>query len=85
MLADHEFKLIKDEHGQHVWTFGNIKKEIRKEVIRLLDEEIDQKTISETLGISKGRVSQIKTQAIKDGLLSKKGKLTPSGFDFING
>lgn len=84
LLTDHEFKLIQDEHGQLVWTWGNIKKEIRKDVITLLDDGMDQKTISETLDITKGYVSQIKNKAVKDGLLSKKGKLTPSGFDYIN-
>jgi len=36
------------------------------------------------LNLSKGRVSQLKTQAINEGLLSRKGKLTPSGFEHVS-
>ena len=49
----------------------------------MLDEGIDQKTISESLNVSKGRVSQLKKQAMDEGLLSKQGKLTPTGFEHV--
>ena len=85
LIADTEFKLMVDDAGNHVWAYGNIKQERKIEVIKMLDEGFDQKTICESLDLSKGYVSKLKKQAIKDGLLSKKGKLTPSGFEYVSG
>jgi len=79
-IADTEFKLIVNESGETIWTFANVKAEIGKSVLQMIDEGIEQKSIAEALRITKGRVSQIKTRAIKDGYLSAKGKLTQSGF-----
>ena len=84
LLADHEFKLIQDEHDRAVWTYGSIKKELRREILRLLDEDIDVKSICEALGTTKGTVSKIKNKAVKDGFLTAKGKLTQSGFLAVN-
>ena len=84
LIGDTEFKLIVDEIGNHVWAHKNVKKDIKIEVIKMIDTGIDQKSISENLNISKGYVSQLKKQATKDGLLSVKGKLTPDGFDYIS-
>ncbi len=85
VLADHEFKLVQDEHGQLVWIFGSVKRERKKEILSRLDEGVSQKDISDTLGIDKGYVSRIKKQAIKDCQLSKDGKLTQTGFIYVNG
>jgi len=78
-IADTEFKLIEDQ-GHHVWTWGSVKAETRREVLKLLDEGLTQISIAENLGITRGRVSQIVKRAKKDGYLSSKGKLTQSGF-----
>ena len=51
----------------------------------MLDEGIPAKEVAELVGVSKGRVSQIKADAVKEGLLTDKGKLTPSGFQYIQG
>ena len=83
LISDTEFKLI-EENEKYTWQWGSVKKETRKAVLELLDENMDTKSICETLVISKGRVSQIKNQAIKDGYLSNKGKLTQSGFGVIH-
>jgi len=84
LIADTEFKLIQDENSRYVWTHSNVRREKKKDVLRLIDEGIKQSEIPKSLGISKGYVSRIKGQAIKDGLLSTKNKLTQSGFMAVN-
>ncbi|MDY6951017.1 MAG: AAA family ATPase [Thermodesulfobacteriota bacterium] len=84
LLQDHEFKLVHDETGRLVWTWGSTKKQNKVEVIRMLDEGMTQGDIAQALGIHKGTVSKIRRQAIEDGLLSKKNKLTQSGFETVH-
>ena len=84
LIGDIEFKLTEDDTGVYIWTWGNIKQTVKREVIKMLDEGINQKSITESLGITKGYVSQIKKQAIQDGLLTQKCKLTPSGIDYVS-
>ena len=83
-IADTEFKLIEDQDGQLVWTWGNVKAETKIQILKLLDEGLTQTEIHETLGVDKGYVSRIRKQAIKDGLLTAKNKLTQSGFSVAN-
>ena len=83
-IADVEFKLIQDENGKHVWTWGTVKAEIKNEVLKLLDEGMSQTDVKNTLEIDKGYVCRIRKQAIKDGLLTQKNKLTPTGFEVVN-
>ncbi|MBW1967395.1 MAG: AAA family ATPase [Deltaproteobacteria bacterium] len=85
LLSDTEFKLTLDEAGNHTWTYSNVKRETRSEVLRLLDEGMTQTDIKNTLGIHKGTVSKIRTRAIKDGLLTPKNKLTQAGIMAVNG
>ena len=80
LVADTQFRLTEDDKGNLVWTWGNVKKETRNEVLRMLDDGQSYEAICEALGISKGRISQIKRQAVNDGHLSEKGKLTQCGF-----
>jgi predicted transcriptional regulator len=42
------------------------------------------KDVAEELGLNPSRVSQIKTGAVKEGLLTKEGKLTQSGFAYLS-
>jgi len=85
LIADTEFKPIQNDFGQYEWVFGNIKKERKKEIIKMLDEGADYNMITDTLGISKGYITKIKKQAVEEELLTAKGKLTPSGFDYVSG
>ncbi|MEA1947003.1 MAG: AAA family ATPase [Thermodesulfobacteriota bacterium] len=85
LISDTEFKLIVDESGSYVWTFNSVKKETKNEILRLLDEGMTQTDVKSTLGIDKAYVSRIRKQAIKDGLLTPKNKLTQSGFMSLNG
>jgi len=82
-IGDYEFKLQEDDSGFYVWTWGSARKENRRAVLELLDQGMDQKTIVETLGLSKGTVSKIRTQALKEELITPKGKLTQSGFAVV--
>jgi hypothetical protein len=76
LISDTEFKLIEDKSGRYVWTFGNVKENVKREVLKMIDEGIEQKSIADTLDIIKGYVSRIKKEAIEEGYLNKKGKLT---------
>lgn len=83
LVSDTEFRLIEDESGNYLWTHANVKQERRIEAIKMLDEGFDQKSICESLEYSKGQVSKIKSWAINEGILSKQGKLTPTGFNYV--
>jgi 5S rRNA maturation endonuclease (ribonuclease M5) len=84
LISNTEFKLDQNEKGQTTWSFKNVKAAHKMEVIKMLDEGFDQKTISEALGISKGYLSKIKKRAIKDNLITANGKLTQSGFLYVS-
>jgi len=80
LIADMQFQLRQDETGKLIWTWGNVKKETKGEILRMLDENIKSIEIAEALGVTRGYVSRVKKQAVKDGLLTATGKLTQSGF-----
>lgn len=86
LVSDTEFKLILDESGDHVWSWGNVKKETKKAILELIheNEKITNQGICETLDLSKGYVSKVISQAKKDDLLTQKGSLTSSGYSFIS-
>jgi putative DNA primase/helicase len=84
LIGDIQFKLTEGD-GQLIWTWGNVKGERKREILKMLDENLDYKTITETLDISKGYITKVKKQAIEDGHLSKTGKLTQDGFIAISG
>ena len=83
LISDTEFKLIEDDSGNYVWTHNNVRQERKIEVIKLLEEGLDQKSICDAVGYSKGQVSKIKSWAVNEGILSKQGKLTPTGFEYV--
>lgn len=80
LIADTQFHLWEDRDGCLVWAWGNVRKETRKEILRLVDEGYRATDIAAMLGVTRGRVSQVIKKATEDGVLSKKGKLTQSGF-----
>jgi hypothetical protein len=83
-IADTQFHLTQDEKGQLVWTFGDFKKETKKEVLIHLDEGMKQNEVAELLGISNGRVSQIRKWGIKENYMTETNKLTQEGFIWVN-
>jgi hypothetical protein len=84
-ITDTQFHLREDEKGQLTWNHGCAKQETKKAVLNLLDGGTKQHEISDILGISKGRVSQIKRLAYDKEYLNKNNKLTPAGSTFVNG
>ena len=83
-ITDTQFQLREDETGQLIWTWGSIKIESKKEILRLVDEGAKGSDIASLVGVSRPYVSKIQKEARKDGLLNTKGKLSPSGFDYVN-
>jgi hypothetical protein len=79
LIVDTEFALQADEHGQQTWVHQSVKAQNKIAVLSLLGEGQTQTDVAASLGLSKGRVCQIRNQAIKDGLLTSKNKLTQSG------
>jgi DNA primase catalytic core len=73
LIGENEFKMETTSEGEYIWIVSNPKKQVQLEVVRMLEEGLAPKYIVETLGITKGRVSQIKGEAIKNGLISKDG------------
>ena len=69
LVANTEFQLTVDKSGNHIWTFGNVEQQIMKEVVLLVNEGMTQKNIAGIIGKTKARVSQIKRDAKKAGLL----------------
>ena len=80
LISDFQFQLVEDNSRQLVWTWGNLKKETKLEVLQLLDEGHNQTAVAEMIGVHKGTVSKIRKQAISDGFLTKNNKITQTGF-----
>jgi hypothetical protein len=84
-IADTQFQLTEDEKGRLVWSWGNVKAETKLEVLRLLDEGHNQSEVANIVGVHKGTVSKIRKQAIDEGQITPKNKLTQSGSRVIYG
>jgi putative DNA primase/helicase len=83
LLADIEFTLTQNGSGL-IWTYGSVKRKTQVEILKMIDEGISQSEIGRILGVDRSYVSRTKTKAIKDNLLTPKGKLTQSGFSMVN-
>ena len=83
LIAETEFKLTQEPNGAYVWVWGNLKRENRKAVLEMREKGAEQKTITETLGLSKGYVSKILKKASDDGWLDAQGRLTQTGFNAL--
>jgi len=79
LLTPTEFQLKKDENGETTWTWADQRLNTRDQVLKMLGEGIQAKDVAAELDITPGRVSQIKKQAIKDGLITHAGKPTSRG------
>lgn len=79
LTADTEFSLQEDEEGKYIWAWRNVKKERKKEILKMLDEGMNYKAIKEALGCSKSYITKVKQEAIDAGLMSGNGKLTQAG------
>jgi hypothetical protein len=65
-IVDITFKL-QDVNGKMQWKYGNAKKEMKKIVLKMFNEGLKARDISEILEVTKGRISQIKASLINDG------------------
>jgi putative DNA primase/helicase len=79
LLADVEFQLTEDGQGSGIWVWKDKKPNTKVQVLNMLDKGLSYDAIIKDVGISKGRITQIKQEAEKKGWLDKKGKLTPDG------
>jgi len=84
LIPDMQFQLIQDDKGELIWTYGNIKAEAKREILRLTDEGVKGSEIAAAISVTRQYVSKIQIQARKDALLGKDNKLTPTGFEFVN-
>jgi hypothetical protein len=79
--APFNFQIIEHTGGGLTWVVKNSKESKKEIVIALLGNGFSQKDISEGMGIGKSYVSQIKTGAIRLGILNSKGtEFTVLGF-----
>ena len=83
LITDTEFTLQEDEAGKYSWTWRNVKKERKKEILKMLDEGMEYDAIKEALGCAKSYITKVKQEAIKAGQMATNGKLTPAGTLYV--
>jgi hypothetical protein len=79
-MQDIRFTLA-EKDGALIWLWREVKAETQQEAIRMIDQGTDYKDIASALGISKGRISQIKSDAMKAGILDGNGRLKGRLYD----
>ena len=65
LIADTEFRVEADDKGRYWWKWANVKAETRKTVLEMLTKGLTQAAIADSVGVSRGRVSQIIAEARK--------------------
>lgn len=83
-IADHSFQLVEDK-GRYSWQWESVRKENKKTVLMMIHNGEDYNLIKVATGLSKSRITQIKQEAQGNGNMSENGRLTPKGWEFING
>jgi hypothetical protein len=83
LLADTEFQMQTDPEGKTIWTWKNVKQENKAMVLKMLNEGTAAKEIAAALGITAARVSQIRKEGVRDGLITEAGKFTQTGFEWL--
>ncbi len=79
LIGETEFKLNQNESGEYSWTWQNVKRERKKEILRMLDQGIGYDAIMKALNITKGYISRVRKDALVQGLVTPNGKLTDTG------
>jgi hypothetical protein len=85
LISPYQFQLTTDENDQLVWTWGDVKRETKTEILKLLDEGMTQGEVAQQLEVDKSYVSRVRKKAIKDEHLTDNNKLTQSGFRMVHG
>ncbi len=84
LIADTEFQ-VTEGNDLVTYTWGDVRRQNKLEILRLSDQEIGVTDIASALGVAKSYVTKIRQGAVKDGFLSKSGKLTQAGFSHVYG
>jgi len=85
LITDTEFKLMQEPSGEYTWAWGNVRKENRRTILELKRPGHDQKTIGETLGLSKGYVSNAWRRQPRTGYWAEMGPITQKGYAMLYG
>ncbi len=80
LIADHEFRFCRMAGDVYGWTWGNARQNGKKTILRLIDEGVPQNDIATQLAVTESWISKVKSAAVKNGHLTKSGKLTQFGF-----
>jgi hypothetical protein len=83
LIGETEFKLNQNESGEYSWTWQNVKRERKKEILRMLDEGMEYDAIIKALGITKGYISRIRKDAFGQGFITSNGKITDTGRAYV--
>jgi hypothetical protein len=83
MVSDYEFS-FSEVNGRPKWIWKPVKGRTQIDILKLIDAGMKQSEIAKKLRIDKSYVSRIRADAIKKGLLTQKGKLTPQGLHLVN-
>lgn len=82
LIADTEFQFMRTTGDVLEWAWKGAADAMRRHIIKHLDQGMSQSEVASLLNTTKGWVSKVRAEAIKEKLLTEKNKLTPNGFDF---
>ena len=87
LISDRECRVIEITGREYRYEWSEPSKESSVTVLRFIKDGIPQKDIAEMLGLTKGRVSQIKSELFKKKMIRTNGsgavKLTADGESFL--
>jgi len=83
-IKDTTFRLIVGDGNKLEWTCSSAAGETKKEIIRMISDNVPGVEIAKTLNVTASWVSHAKAAAIKAGYLSTAGKLTQQGFIYLH-
>ena len=83
LIIDYEFS-FSEVGGRAKWTWGAVKGNNAINILARISAGVKQSEIAKALEVDRSLVSRTKTNAIKKGLLTEDGNLTPEGIRLIN-
>jgi|GEM_PF-621220 len=85
MIVDTDFQLVNTLGDTREWTWRSAQQATRTQILKYLDEGMNQTDVADLLKVSKGYVSKVRTAAINAHWLTEKNKLTQLGFSALEG
>lgn len=79
LIGETEFKLIEQQEGEYSWSWANVRRERKREILKMLDEGMEYEAIKATLDVAKSYITKVKQEAIKQGFMNENGRLTELG------